>query len=126
MATNFVARSSTQGLDALLRRRERQKFLTGGSAATPEADALDLAAILGVGAERESRFAQISADRDERERVLDQQESQFQRSQDFRERQAYQARREADKARSSAFAGGIAEAATTVAGFGILKWFKII
>ncbi len=136
MATSFVARSSTQGLDALLRKRERQKFLTGGAAGTPEADALDLAAILGVGAERESRFAQISADRDERERALEQQESQFKRSQQFAKSQAEQqesqffrsqqfAESEADKAREAAFKGGIAQAITTVAGFGILKYFGL-
>lgn len=129
MATSFVARSSTQGLDALLRKRERQKFLTGGAAGTPEADALDLAAVLGVGAERESRFAKISADRDERERALELQESQFSRSQQFAASEAEKAREFAESqtedAREAAFKGGIAQAITTVAGFGILKYFGL-
>ncbi len=129
MARNdFVSTSGFSLPEELFRQRRRDAFISGGIR-HPESQAADLRAAVSVGAERESRFAQIAEDRRFREESLAQQESQFERSQSFATQQAEFNRSfqesETEKQRKSAFAGGIAQAATTVAGFGILKYFKI-
>ena len=136
MANGFVSTSGFSLPDEVLRKLRRSAFLTG-TAVGPETTRASIEGALNVGAERESRFAQVAEDRRFREESLAQQESQFERSRALQESQfernqvfgreqlAFQ-ESEAEKARKSAFKGGIAEAATTVAGFGILKFFNII
>ncbi len=115
MANEFVRTSGFTLPEDILKKMRRSAFITG-TAVGPEQTKAAIEGALSVGAERESRLASIAEDRRQREEALAQQESQFERSQAF-------ARRESDKARTSAFKGGIAQAATTVAGFGILKYF---
>lgn len=135
MANGFVSASGFSLPEDILKQLRRSAFITG-TAVGPETTKAAIEGALSVGAERESRLAGIAEDRRQREEVLAQQESQFERSQALaRERDLQQQEQfgqtlsfresEAEKQRRSAFRGGIAQAATTVAGFGILKYFKI-
>ncbi len=115
--SNFVGTSSFSLPEDILKKLRRSAFITG-TATGPETTKAAIEGALSVGAERESRLAQIAEDRRQREEALAQQESQFERSQAF-------SRSQAEKQRKSAFAGGIAQAVSLVAGFGILKYFKV-
>lgn len=132
---SFVSASGFSLPEDILKKLRRSAFITG-TAVGPETTKAAIEGALSVGAERESRLAGIAEDRRQREEALAQQESQFERSQVFAGEQAELSRAfgreqlefqesEAEKQRRSAFRGGIAQAATTVAGFGILKYFKI-
>jgi len=124
MPNEFVSSSNFTLPDEILRKLRRTAFVTGRAPAQGETRGA-IEAALSVGAERESRFAQIAEERRQREEELAQQESQFQRSQQFAREQQARAESEAESQRRSEFRGGIAQAATTLAGFGILKKFGI-
>ena len=126
MARNdFVTQSQFSLPEDVLTRLKRSAFLTGRDPG-PETTRAVVEAGLNVGAERESRFAEISANRRIQEEQLAQQESQFERSQALSRDTLARQTRESEKQRASAFKGGVVQAATTIAGFGILKHFKII
>ncbi len=124
----YVSKANFSFADELARRRKRDAFTSGGIR-HPESDAADLAAGLSVEADKESRLAALA----EQSRLADedraQRQEQFESSQAFNERQnALQRdwqRDEQNKQRKSSMFGGIAEAATSIAGYGILKYFKI-
>lgn len=109
--SDFVSSSTFTLPEDILKKLRRSAFITG-TAVGPEQTKAAIEGALSVGAERESRLAQIAEDRRFREESLAQQESQFERSQAFAGVQLHAEQREAEKARKTALFTGAGKVAT--------------
>ena len=118
MANDFVGTSQFNLPDRILKQFRRDAFLRGGVTTGPEQTKAAISGGLEAGSDRLRESERIAAQLKSNEQDRDAIERQAALTREFRSD-------EADKQRKSNFQGGLAQAATTVAGFGILKYFKI-
>ena len=145
MPNDFVSSQNFNIIDEIIRRNRGTSFGSLGRQKLSESELRStIEASLSAGAQQASDRERISNEfelreeqnqiqRDNLDRLNKQQafdeafrEEQTAFENSFNERQLKFRKDEADNTRTSALFGGLAKGAATVAGFGILKYFKII